>query len=362
MRAMLLAAMVLLSAQAPKLTFDHVVIDREGPLDIWLKAAGDLNGDKRPDLIAGGAKSGGLVWYENPGWQKRVISADLSFSTDGEVYDMDRDGDLDVVAITRRQIVWFENPGWRMHAVAEIEVHDIEVADLDLDGKPEIVARNQGAFRERGGALLHFFNNTSADDWQRRTIDIPDGEGLLLADIDGDRDPDVVLERQWLENRAGTWTPHLYGPLWTHPHTFVAAGDLNGDRRLDIVLAPSEKEGGSYHISWFEAPFDPRQSPWTEHVITEPVETVHHFVGVADFNRDGRFDVATAAMQQGKSPAISIYFNHKAGRVWMRQDIARVSSHSMRILDIDGDQRPDLFGADWRGSRTVEIWRNATAR
>jgi hypothetical protein len=62
------------------LRFEYAVIDANGPLDIWLKSVGDLNGDGRPDLIAGGHESGGLVWYENPTWEKHVI-AEGSFST-----------------------------------------------------------------------------------------------------------------------------------------------------------------------------------------------------------------------------------------------------------------------------------------
>jgi hypothetical protein len=34
----------------------------------------------------------------------------------------------------------------------------------------------------------------------------------------------------------------------------------------------------------------------------------------------------------------------------------------MRILDADGDGRLDRFGADWRGSRVIELWRNVTPK
>ena len=89
-------ALLAVSAEPPAgatLSFRHEVVDKEGPLDIWLKTVGDLNGDGRPDLIAGGYKEGGLVWYENPSWTKHVIAATGTFSTDGEVVDVDRDGD-----------------------------------------------------------------------------------------------------------------------------------------------------------------------------------------------------------------------------------------------------------------------------
>ncbi len=347
-----------------KLGFQHVVVDADGPQDLWLKSAGDLNGDGRPDLVAGGYRSGGLVWYQNPTWKKHVIAAEGTFSTDGEVADVDRDGDNDLVVLKAKELLWYENPGWTAHHIDNVVLHDIEVADLDGDGRPDIVGRDQGAFANHKGDLLHIYRQESPSVWKQRTVSIPDGEGLLLADIDRDGRIDVVIGRFWIGNPGdilkGDWTQHEYGPHWDYPHVFAAAGDLNGDGRLDIVLSPSEKAGGVYRISWFEAPRNPRTGAWKEHVIEDGVETVHHFVGTADFNRDGRVDIATARMQQGKSPEISIYANAGKGEKWVKDVVAPVSSHSMRVLDIDGDGLPDLYGGDWRG-RQVEYWRNVTS-
>jgi hypothetical protein len=57
--------------QAP---FSCILIDPEGPESPWGKCFGDLNNDGLTDLIIGGYISGGLVYYENPGWKKKVIS------------------------------------------------------------------------------------------------------------------------------------------------------------------------------------------------------------------------------------------------------------------------------------------------
>ena len=127
---------------------------------------------------------------------------------------------------------------------------------------------------------------------------------------------------------------------------------------MDIVLSPSERAGGSYRISWFEAPRDRKTGAWKEHVIEDPVETVHHFVGAADFNNDGDVDIATAAWQQGKSPKITVYVNGGKGEKWIKNVVAPVSSHSMRVLDVDGDGLPDLYGGGL--ARTPgEYWRTS---
>ncbi len=353
------ALFCLLAPAAAQALFEHRLIDAGGPLDIWLKSVGDLNRDGKPDLIAGGRREGGLVWYENPSWKKHVIDGQGEFSTDGEAVDLDGDGDPDFVAVTLTQIVWFENPSWKRHVIDDVVVHDVEVADFNADGRPDLVARNQGAFTKHRGDVLYFYLQEDGGRWQRQTVSIPNGEGLLVADIDADRDADVVIGGLWLENPG--WKQHAYGGKWDYPHVYLAAADFNGDGRLDLALSPSEPAGQSYRISWFEAPRDTRNSGgWREHVLADPVETVHHFIGAADFDRDGQADIVTASMLQGKEKAITLFRNLGMGRKWARQVIAPASSHSMRVVDVDGDGRPDLYGADWRGSRAVDLWLNRT--
>lgn len=347
---------------AAEIRFEHHVIDPAGPIDVWLKAVGDLNGDGKFDLVAGGRTGGGLVWYENPDWNKHAI-AEGKFGTDGEVADMDGDGDFDVVALQQdpAAVIWFENPDWRPHVVGHERLHDIEVADFDGDGDLDLIGRNQGAFSAKGD-LLHFYRQESGGKWSHGTRKIPDGEGLRLADLDGDGDADAVLEGRWYENTGDPlsqpWAPHRYAADWDYPFTFVAAGDINADGRLDIALSPSERAGGAYRISWFEAPSDPKSGPWREHTVDSPVETVHHFVGIGDFNADGLGDIAAAEMHQGEDPdEVKIYLNPGPEGSWRKVVIAATASHSMRIADIDGDGDLDLYGANWRGRR-VEWWEN----
>jgi hypothetical protein len=50
---------------AAALSFDRVEIDAAAPQNPWIKAAGDLDGDSKADVVIGGSK-GLLVWYRNP--------------------------------------------------------------------------------------------------------------------------------------------------------------------------------------------------------------------------------------------------------------------------------------------------------
>jgi hypothetical protein len=90
-------------------------------------------------------------------------------------------------------------------------------------------------------------------------------------------------------------------------HREVADMDLDG--RPDVILAHSEKPG--YPVSWYRAPEDPGNQPWTEHVIGR-VDKCHN-LKVADFDLDGDPDVLVGTLPNFPHEAphhFGIYINH----------------------------------------------------
>jgi len=358
--------------------FEHIIVDSSDsrPINPWGKAVGDLNGDSRPDLVTGGQKSGGLVWYENTGdmrqWRRHLIAEGGGFSTDHEVCDLDSDGDLDLVSVNEG-LRWYENSDgrgqkWRRHDIISSPAHDVEVADLDGDGRLDLVARDQKEWGD-GSKVLVLRQEPGLVFSAPVVLGVPDGEGLVVSDLNGDTKPDIVVNQVWLENRNSTgqvdqWNTHVYTKSYSWPNTFIAVGDFNGDGRDDLVLSPSERDRNrGQRISWFEAPED-RTATWTEHVVMDDVQAVWHFVGAADFNGDGRIDIASAEMNQGDDPdLVCVFLNLPNESAWRRIDIAATGSHSMRLADLNGDGRIDLFGANWNAAldprgAPVEIWIN----
>ncbi|MCG6188838.1 T9SS type A sorting domain-containing protein [Maribellus maritimus] len=342
--------------------FEHVIIDENGPTNPWGKAVGDLNKDGYPDLIAGG-RYGNLVWYQYPQWKKEIISED-EIKTDIEVSDLDGDSIPDVLAINAPGLYWYKGPDWEKHLVhPQLVVHDIVIADFNNDSKPDIAARNQKSMDDNGDTIYFFIQGETADDWDYFSKKCPLGEGLEVFDLNTDGYPDLLIGGFWYENTGNidNWVNHTYTSSWDYPHNYVAVGDMNNDGLNDIILAPSEPGGGKYKIAWYEHPEDVYNEGWTEHIIVDEVETVCHFLGVADFNNDKKIDVAAAEMHQSEDPdEVFILINQDNGSTWQKQVLATTGSHSMKIVDVDMDGDYDLYGANWSSNTKIELWENKT--
>jgi hypothetical protein len=367
MWAKLVLVLVLSLPVLAEMRFDHVIIDREGPKDPWAKIIGDIDGDRFGDVVIGG-RQGPLVWYAYPTWSKAVIAKGGYKTVDGELGDVDGDGDLDVVM---GGLIWYENPRpdghpakrlWKAHKIADHPTHDIELGDLDGDGDLDVVTRDQSEFGHKAGNQIHLWCQDAGDKWTERVVNCPHGEGIVLADIDKDSDPDIVIGGVWFENTrdivGGPWSAHRFAE-W-HPSATVQVADINGDARPDVVLSPSELRGQSYKISWFEAPADPKNDNWKEHIIVEPIECVIHGLVTADINGDGAIDVVASEMHQGADPdEVAVFINHANGSAWAKQVVSSKGSHFIRVADIGNDGDMDIMGANWSGPyQPVEMWEN----
>ena len=202
------------SVNAQKLAFENIIIDNQAS---GHREVADINGDSLKDIVAVNQDLKGsrqIVWYQYPSWDRNVIVKLGDFqdyqyyrACDMEVADINLDGYPDVlgrIGLNNDEdgsICWFEHPGkgklscstlWKRHDVGETEyIKDFEVRDFNRDGLPDIAARSNTR-------VYLFFNFRRS--WEKKTIPVHHHEGMEAADLDGDGDEDLVLNGCWLEN------------------------------------------------------------------------------------------------------------------------------------------------------------------
>ena len=118
-------------------------------------AAGDVNGDGRPDIVVGG-EEGGVTLYLNNGKRRFSESIPLSNSKQGTysvvIADMNRDGKKDIVVgnVEAPGSVFYNTGSLKsFHEVrwndGKGSVYGLAIGDLDGDGWPDIVTARTGA-------------------------------------------------------------------------------------------------------------------------------------------------------------------------------------------------------------------------
>ena len=193
--AMRRAALVPPTGFTQDAAFKEHIIDAHGPNNSHCKGIGDFNGDEGTMLVcsAGGQ---GIYWYENPGgdatgqWTKHTIRSSGRYSTDMEVADIDGDGRPDIVIPKStdgnfgNDVYWYKNPGgnatarWTEHHIGEAGAHDVQVGDLSGNGMIDVVVRL--------GPATIFLNQGKGERWKKVTINVPGHEGTVIGDFDGD--------------------------------------------------------------------------------------------------------------------------------------------------------------------------------
>lgn len=149
-------------------------------------------------------------------------------------------------------------------------------------------------------AFLSLCATASAADFKPQTIDahIGIGYGLAVADVNGDRRPDVLLVDMdnvaWYENP--TWEKHVIsGKLTDRDHVCIAARDIDGDGKAEIAVGAGWNPGDTLNsgaVFYLKAPED-RAGKWE--AIELPHEpTVHrmHWVQTAP----GKFNLVVAPL------------------------------------------------------------------
>jgi hypothetical protein len=323
----------------------------------------------------GKVSDGTLTVYLYPGWKKIEVRKNADFFGDDVIiYDLNHDGFNDLVTCRgsdySAQLWWYENPGgqlaesWpeRMIALVEedSEVKDIAVYDMDEDGLGDVVARTKHF------TVIYF--QDEANGWEENRMETTQREGMTIGDVDDDGDDDIVLNGYWLENpdkpRESVWNRYIIDDIWYTDTTGgwqdfsvrVVVEDIDGDGETDVVFSQSEKP--DYAITWYKST-NPSggEGSWVKH----EVGVVHycHSLEVADFDLDGDMDIVAGTLSRLDDPELVLFLNlDESGTTWARSRIDTLPVYKIAVGDIDNDGDIDITSSyNWE-TPPLRLWRN----
>ncbi len=360
---------------APGLTFRHHYISTDLPVtdkgtgDYGLTALVDLDRDGDLDFVLGGRQThpSELSWFEFRSateWTRHVVGTDYQSDVGLAALDVDGDGWVDLICSG----VWYRNTGkpaterferivFADHAAG---AHDIVIADLNHDGRKDVVMMGDKNTALNG--LLWF--EIPADPrapWIRHDIG-PAVHGAIapagILDIDGDGDLDVLRADTWFENLDGkglTWLPHQnipfgrIGPYGMCVRTAVA--DLDGDGRLDIVMGDADIVDSRVVILHNG---DGRGRHWSTSELPRSFTYGSlHALAVADLNGDSRpeiiVDEQEELLPEGRRNPRWVAWENMGGNRFQERillDMA-LGGHELQAGDVDGDGDIDVCSKPW---------------
>ena len=344
----------------------------------------DFDGDGVNDfIISCRIAAPALICYRRTadGWDRIVIDPELlQIEAGGAVYDIDGDGDPDVVFggdWQSDEVWWWENPSpdfdpnrpWTRHRIktgGATQHHDQVFADLLGTGRAQLFFWNQSAKTIFMAEIPD--NPRAADGWPLMPVYSGDGgeaaksfgyaEGMSACDIDGDGVPELLAGNTWFKHTGNRrFTPVRIAEIGG----LIFAARFRPGKYPQIVISPGDADGPLciYTCTDDEDPMN--QANWKRTILIEKV--IHgHSLQIADFDGDGNADIFCAEMakwgDESRDDARAwILFGDGTGRFRTTRFAEGIGFHEARAADLDGDGRIDILSKpyNWRTPR-LDIW------
>ena len=328
-------------------------------------AFGEFTGDGRKDIV-----SGSFV-YENPGtsdnssWKQYLIREGLH-----AVIGVDVNGDKkdEIIAVEGNGTVFWcqgSKGSWKIHELGKLPEasHPIGsqghiTGQLVPGGKPEIImTAGNGTYAFQIPAnpaakwpMIHVTSNTSDED-----IDIADFNSDGWNDIAGTFGE--THEVFWFENPKGfkdSWKKHLVGEIETTNYLDrVVSGDLNGDKKPDIVVSEETQKGPASTVLFFQP--DNLSSQWRTKTLINQYTT--NSMDLADLDQDGDLDILTGEHRGEKR--LTIWENDGKGNFRSYViDRGKENHDGAKFVDLDNDGDLDIVGIGYDTFSVIHVWWN----
>lgn len=368
--------------------FDRVRIDGNIPGGYAVSVA-DINGDGRLDIFALANDPAQFVWYQNPLWQKHTISNTSRGNIATAPYDIDDDGDIDLVLVSEFSLngstqggllEWFENPGasqsaqqWTSHIIDRTaNSHRVQWVDVLGNGRKvlmslPLVGTEAKTSENRGGGELFAYpipkNLTGT--WPKvvlsESFEMAHGlaigatsangkESVLIASYAGIELLEFAVEDQFvLKSHVGEGHAGIRPSQGSRE---AAAGVLENGQSF---IASIEPWSGNEIVVY--RPNDTGELPWARTMIDSSL-VEGHALQVADLNNDGIDEIVAGNLK----PSFSLYTYRydKESAQWLREILGqgRIAVSGIEVADINADGRNDIV-AIGRSTGNILLFQSA---
>jgi hypothetical protein len=260
-------------------TFHAAVVYSSGGVGTNSVAVGDVNGDGKPDLV--------------------VASDCLSSNCENGVVGVllgNGDGTFQT-AVT--------------YASAGIDAYSVAMADVNGDGKPDLLVANLSNSNSAGGSVSVLLGNGDGTFQTAVTYDSGGYEALSLAvaDVNGDGKPDLVAANACVN-----------GNNCNNGAVGVLLGNGDGTFQTAVAYSSGGNDGG----------------------------LVVGSVAVADVNGDGKPDLVVANQGNGNNGSVGVLLGNGDGtfQTAVTYGSGGYYATSVGVADVNGDGKPDLVVAN----------------